>query len=249
MTSDTSYPYRAVGALFFSASDATGIPSGDYFCSASVVGKRLIMTAGHCVHSGLNGMSGFYSDFLFVPAMRNGTAPFGAWAINGGAVSYNWFSGNGTVPNVADYAVLYVEDLNNVNLAARVGKLGVAYGVVAPNHVTQLGYPCNINSCLRMHRVDSSSHRFGGSNCFEYGSDMRQGVSGGPWVQNFGVLGAGQPLPSFPKRLFRNAVVGVSSYAPEDESQRFLGASNLFKPVLNELFDIACNGISMNECR
>src|SRR4051794_33181415 len=40
-------PYKGVGKLYFT------IPgSGDFQCSASLVAKRLIVTAGHCVHGG-----------------------------------------------------------------------------------------------------------------------------------------------------------------------------------------------------
>jgi V8-like Glu-specific endopeptidase len=240
LAGDTAYPYSAVGKLFFSAPAASGTPAGNYQCSASVVGQRVILTAGHCVHSGRNGQAGFYTNFRFVPALRDGFAPFGTWTAVGLAVSGAWFFGGGSVPNPADYAAIALNTNGGLTVAARVGRLGLALGVLAPNQITQLGYPCNINACARMHRVDSGASSPGGANCFEYGSDMSSGASGGPWVQNFGVAGSGQPAATSAGRTLANAVVGVASYGPPRASAgRFLGASVLDARVTN-VINAAC---------
>jgi len=68
---ETNYPNRTVGKLFFK------IGTSDFVCSASVLRFRIVVTAGHCVHSG--GAAGFHNTFLFVPAFRNGTAPLGTF--------------------------------------------------------------------------------------------------------------------------------------------------------------------------
>ena len=63
-----------VGALF--ERDA----SGEHFCTASVVaspGKDLLITAAHCINGGKG--SGYKKDIVFIPAYRDGDAPFGVW--------------------------------------------------------------------------------------------------------------------------------------------------------------------------
>ena len=45
ITADTVYPYRAAGKLFFTQ---PGV--GDFLCSAGVISRRVVATAGHCVH-------------------------------------------------------------------------------------------------------------------------------------------------------------------------------------------------------
>lgn len=54
--------------------------SGEHFCTASVVaspGKDLLITAAHCINGGKG--SGYKKDIVFIPAYRDGDAPFGVW--------------------------------------------------------------------------------------------------------------------------------------------------------------------------
>eukprot|EP00048_Salpingoeca_helianthica_P008238 m.120276 g.120276 ORF g.120276 m.120276 type:complete len:448 (+) comp14551_c1_seq1:541-1884(+) len=244
LSADLSWPHTTIGVLYFFAAASTGVPNpGFKQCSASVVGVRVLLTAGHCVHSGKNGQAGWYSNFLFVPATRDGAEPFGRWTMRNVAVTGTWYSGGGGVPNAADYAALVLNDNAGVPVGARVGWLGMALGVVSPNLITQFGYPCNIDNCAKMHRVDTSSSVFGGNNCYQYGSDMTGGASGGPWIQNFGLPGSGQPAPWYSGRTLVNAVVGVTSYGPSNpNTDRYLGASNLDSRVTSTI-NLACGTI------
>ena len=70
---NTLYPYRAAGKLFFK------IGSSTYICSASLIKRGIVVTAAHCVAN--YGQSQFYSGWQFVPAYRNGTAPYGTWTV------------------------------------------------------------------------------------------------------------------------------------------------------------------------
>ncbi len=216
-SADRAYPYRAVGKLFFSA-------NGDPFtCSAAVIQRRVVVTAGHCVHSGSPG--GFYQDFVFVPAYRDGEAPFRAWIWRNLVVTAAWSEGGGLVPNGADYAMIAFAD-QSLQPGAAVARLGNVTGWLSwqtaslyPNHTSKLGYPCNLDDCEKMQDVTSSSFRLAEGNSVEYGSDAREGSSGGPWVQNFAhvpVGGDDNPV---------NAIVGVTSYVYNDEAEKLQGAS------------------------
>ncbi|UUZ47306.1 S1 family peptidase [Massilia sp. B-10] len=51
LSADRAYPYVTVGKLFFS------IGGSPFVCSASVIQRRVVVTAGHCVHSGTGAAS------------------------------------------------------------------------------------------------------------------------------------------------------------------------------------------------
>lgn len=218
-SADRAYPYITVGKLFFS------IGNTPYVCSASVIQHRIVATAGHCVHSGTS--SGFHSNWVFVPAFRDGTAPLLSWTWRAATVTGTWATGGGTVPNAADYAMIEFADQplgNNraVALGDLTGWLGWQTLSLAANHTSKLGYPCNLDSCQKMQNVTSNAFRTTAPNNVEYGSDALGGSSGGPWVQNFQVLQDGGGTAS---NNGSNRVVGVSSYIYVPSDPQVQGAS------------------------
>ena len=58
----------ALGKVFFSDGPY------NYVCSGTALAGNVVWTAGHCVNEG---PGDFYTNFLFVPAYRDGDAPFG----------------------------------------------------------------------------------------------------------------------------------------------------------------------------
>ncbi len=203
----TTYPYLTVGKLFFT------VPGeGNFICSGSVLRPRVVLTAGHCVHSGDNS-PGFHTNFLFVPAFRNGVAPAGSWDWNFVVAPTAWTQGGGNFPNAQDIAMIETDDLLVNGVATKIGTitgfLGFTTLKLFPNHTTMLGYPANHDTGMRMHQVNAESFNKVNPNAVQYGSDMRGGSSGGPWVQNFGVVAAGQTGGS---NTGSNRVVGVTSF-------------------------------------
>ncbi|WP_419421325.1 trypsin-like serine peptidase (plasmid) [Legionella sp. D16C41] len=234
LTADLTYPYRAVGKLFFT------IPGqGDYVCSASVLSQRIIVTAGHCLHKGSGGNAGFFTNWRFVPAFRDGAAPFQTWSSSYVMVTNTWATGNGTVPNAADYGMIELRD-NTINgspskIGSVTGYLGYQTQSLFPNHAHLLGYPCNFDSCQKMHQVTAQSARSVAPNNAEYGSDMTGGSSGGPWIQNFGAFAIGQTggLNSGPNRI-----IGVTSYGYVSQDPKAQGSSifdSRFTTLLNNI--------------
>ena len=200
LAADREFPFRTVGRLFFL------VPGGTATCSGTVIAPRLVLTAGHCIHSGTGGSAGFYSDFIFVPAYRQASAPFGDWVATAWITSTAWASSRGKVPNVADFALIEFADEGGQRLGDVVGALPVAIKATSPNHVHMLGYPTSLDGGEILHVVASSSSKKAPAKTIVYGSDMTPGSSGGPWVMNLGDPAAGQGSGA------RNLIVGVTSY-------------------------------------
>jgi V8-like Glu-specific endopeptidase len=233
LSADRSFPYKAVGQLSFT------MPSGEGMCSGAVIKPRIILTAGHCVHSGNGSLSGFYTNFRFAPAFRDGVAPFGTWIASAVLVTTTWATGGGIFPNAADYAVIEVQDQLVGGVLKRIGDVTGAFGVktlsLPPNHAHLLGHPGNLDNGMRMHQVTAQSFSLFPNNTVLYGSDMREGSSGGPWVQNFGALAAGQ---TGGLNAARNRIIGVTSFGFTDPNPKTQGSSILdsrFTSILNTI--------------
>jgi V8-like Glu-specific endopeptidase len=215
------YPYEIVGQLFFTE------PSGNFVCSASVIRLSVIATAGHCVSDG-NGH--FYSNWLFVPAEFPGAAPFGKWTWAQVVVTGPWFHGGGVVPNRQDDALIVLAaNSSHLKIGQVTGYLGFEYNAAFPTHLTQLGYPCNLDNCSDP--IQDNSEVFSGpTNNFEWGTAEFGGASGGPEVQDFGQ----QPshatnTPPF-EVLGGNILISSTSYTYTDTNVQVDGGSILAAP-------------------
>lgn len=76
VSSEVPQPYpSAFGKVFFTSNSGV-----NYVCSGAAVlsaNESVVWTAGHCVNEG---PGAFYKNFLFVPAYRDGSAPYGKFA-------------------------------------------------------------------------------------------------------------------------------------------------------------------------
>eukprot|EP01125_Pyxidicula_operculata_P010419 TRINITY_DN3427_c0_g1_i6.p1 TRINITY_DN3427_c0_g1~~TRINITY_DN3427_c0_g1_i6.p1 ORF type:complete len:370 (-),score=41.00 TRINITY_DN3427_c0_g1_i6:44-1153(-) len=228
-----SYPYRLVGKLFFKK------PNGrSATCSASIIQKRIVATAAHCVYT-----TQFHTDFRFAPNFVDGVAPYGTWRLKKAWISKEWIQST-SVPNQYDFALLLIRDQpvpqdsessdspSVQSIGELLGWFGMKLNALEGNHVTSLGYPVDFDNGQKMHKVTSQYRRTRNpQRTIEYPNDMGKGASGGPWISDFGVLSEGRR---------GNWLVGLSSYRDKDPARMYLGSphlSNEFK----ELFDMVCN--------
>jgi V8-like Glu-specific endopeptidase len=227
-----TYPWRAVGKLFF-----TGATGGNFVCSASVVRHRVVATAGHCVYD--TAVNRFHSNFLFVPGYDNGASPFGSFGWSFAATTGSWVAGSGGVPNAADFGVLVAADKVVGGQSRRIGELTGWLGwktlALLGNNVSANGYPANLDSGQLLQRTSAHVLRTASPNSAEMGSDQRGGSSGSAWVQDWGVASAGQPG----RELGGNVMVGITSYGPVALTPRYQGSS-----ILNNewvaIWNLAC---------
>ncbi len=231
------FPYATFGQLFFT------INGSPYVCSASVIRANVIATAGHCVN---DGFGNYYANWLFVPAENNGGAPYGKWTWADADTTSSWYSGGGVVPNDQDDAVIVLNENKVRGVYHRVGDLvgylGYEFNAPLPTAVTQIGYPCNLDSCADPVATYSQDNA-GPTNNFQWGTASFGGASGGPEIQDFGQAPSGVPSET----LGGNIVVSSTSYTYNDPNVQADGGSVFYAPGQNgeytfgDLLNWACS--------
>jgi V8-like Glu-specific endopeptidase len=182
------FPYSTIGVLFFSH-DGT-----DYRCSAASIGKDAVWTAGHCVHTGDGMEDGWSEDVIFVPAYKNGAAPFDIWTAYNVWTKGSWFSS-------ADYRYDMGGAVLNTNSSEKtisqvVGNLGFSYNLSSSQLWFNFGYPSDAPFDGKWQYICTGPFARNDTNLNKpypvgMGCDMTRGSSGGPWIKDFsGVAGS-----------------------------------------------------------
>lgn len=244
IATNTAYPYRASGKLFF---NKVGV-AGTFVCSASLIKRGVVVTAAHCVAQ--FGANRFHTNFRFVPGYRNGLAPFGTWT--GAAIVLTSYL-NGTNPCTTagvvcrdDVAVLRVTPVSGRYPGTATGWYGYGwngFGFTAAKltHITQIGYPVCLDNGQFMERNDS--HGFTNAaqvNNTIIGSLMCGGSSGGPWLVNFGI----RPIltaTTSGTAANPNIVVGTTSWGYVSTAPKQQGASPFLSTNIVPLVTAACS--------
>lgn len=247
VNTNTYYPYRASGKLFFNIDGST------YVCSASLIKRGVVVTAAHCVSE--YGTRRFYTDFRFVPGYRNGVAPYRVWTASTIWVPSGYLHGAAGQCAATAPGVICKDDVAVIELAPQAnptypGTSTGWYGYgwnrsgftsAGLTHITQIGYPSALDNGLYMQRNDSQG--FIGSSSLMgntiIGSLMTGGSSGGPWLNNFGNAPTlyGISSGSFSTS---NMVVGVTSWGYTDPTIKQQGASPFTSTNIVSLVSAAC---------
>jgi V8-like Glu-specific endopeptidase len=222
------YPHMTVGRLVFS----TG--SGTAYCSATAISNNHIVTAGHCVYNTSTNV--WYTNHVFVPAYRAGSAPYGSFAWNTKTIltAYVNLTGSYNIASWAkhDVAVLGMKTNSlGKTLNYMVGFAGRSWNYSPVQLVFNTGYPFRnysnallgsagsyLRSCTAETAQAFSEVVRGG--CY-YGS----GISGGPWF-----------------RVYRPLESGANNYVNAVNSGLYVGAPNLYAGRFNSNNIVAlCN--------
>ncbi|HEY9880157.1 MAG TPA: trypsin-like serine protease [Leptolyngbyaceae cyanobacterium] len=222
-------PYAITGKLYM----AFGGTTYNYICSASMIGKSLLLTAAHCVHDYGKGSAGWATKVKFVPAKNDSSEPYGSFESTQFLIPSSYFNGTDTCTQVGvvcnnDIALValgnnssgkqagdlvgwYGYGWDGYSYAVPVSSFQSAFGNKQFAAITQLGYPGSFDSGLKM-QATTSYGAFSGSGNLKntwLASAMTGGSSGGPWLVNFGTNATGG---TYGTSNSRNVVVGVTSW-------------------------------------
>ncbi len=222
-------PYRSVGALFFQASDG-----GWYHCTATLIDRAVLLTAGHCVFDGgAADPSGWNLQGFFVPgySARDGSSEgtnqrYGRCDVQRWWTTTEWYN-TGELNGGYDVAMATCGRLHDARWAYYNNRIpGIPLGYLGFCHfncrqayqfMTQLGYPANYYGGGEMtvsQHLSMTGQSIPGTGMtgvdFIAGSGMRGGSSGGPHIANIGVISDSSFDPG--QFTTRNVVFAVTSW-------------------------------------
>ena len=162
-----------IGALF------EHDPTGNHFCTASVVaspGGDLLITAAHCLNDGHGHAK---RDVVFVPGYANGSAPYGVWTPRAVFLDQRWAQGADPDYDVG-FVALSARDSRNIQDV--LGANRITFGTRARQLVRVTGYPSNADAPVTCQnwtsQDDNGNLRFDCDGFFG-------GTSGSPWLADF----------------------------------------------------------------
>jgi hypothetical protein len=194
------YP-SAHGKVFFTASGTNYVCSGTAIASGN---ESVVWTAGHCVNEG---PGDFYTNFLFVPAYRDGAAPYGRFAGPTLLTTSGW-QANGEFGVDVGAAVVSTNEAGQT-LTDAVAERPIVFNTARSQGYKLYGYPAAKRfSGQRMRVCDTAWSRNDLSttpNTMGVPCDMTGGSSGGGWVTSSGAVAS---VISYGYQGLRNVLFG-----------------------------------------
>jgi trypsin len=202
-STEVPQPYPSTyGKVFFTSNSGT-----NYVCSGSAVAsanESVVWTAGHCVNEG---PGAFYKNFLFVPAYRDGAAPYGKFAGSTLLTTSGWQASGEWGVDVG--AVVVGLNGSGQTLSDTVAEAPLAFNAPRNQAYRLYGYPAAKQFSGQRMRVCQTSWLLNdtsatpdtmGASC-----DMTGGSSGGAWVTSTGAVAS---VVSYGYSSLRNVLFG-----------------------------------------
>jgi V8-like Glu-specific endopeptidase len=176
-----SYPYSANGKVFGTTGNGQS-----YVCSGTAINSAnlsVVWTAAHCVYATVPG-GGWASRLTFVPAYKDGNAPFGEWPMSRAWVPNAWVERESLSYDIA--AIVVSPKPNGDRLVELTGGRGIQWNVPNPQLFESFGYPAlapfggqKMITCLSPNLGQGEPD--GGPAPVSMACDMTAGSSGGGW--------------------------------------------------------------------
>jgi hypothetical protein len=202
-STEVPLPYpSAHGKVFFTSNSGV-----NYVCSGSALvsaNESVVWTAGHCVNEG---PGAFYKNFLFVPAYRDGSAPYGKFAASQLLTTSGWLSGGQWGVDLG--AAVVGRNASGQTLSSVVAEAPIVFNAPRNQAYRIYGYPAakkfsgqRLRVCNTAWALDdtSASPATMGAAC-----DMTGGSSGGAWVTGSGAVAS---VVSYGYRSLSNVLFG-----------------------------------------
>jgi hypothetical protein len=202
-SSEVPQPYPSTyGKVFFTSnSDVNYVCSGSAIASAN---ESVVWTAGHCVNEG---PGAFYKNFLFVPAYRDGAAPYGKFAVSTLLTTSGWQTSGEFGVDVG--AAVVGTNASGLTLSDAVDEASLVFEAPRNQAYRLYGYPAakkfsgqRMRVCETSWLLDDTSATPDpmGASC-----DMTGGSSGGAWVTSSGAVAS---VVSYGYSSLRNVLFG-----------------------------------------
>jgi hypothetical protein len=202
-STEVPLPYpSAYGKVFFTSNSGV-----NYVCSGTAIAspnESLVWTAGHCVNEG---PGAFYKNFLFVPAYRDGAAPYGKFAGSTLLTTSGWQASGEFGVDVG--AAVVGTNATGQTLADAVEESSLVFNAPRSQAYRLYGYPAakkfsgqRLRVCQTSWLLDDTSATPDtiGASC-----DMTGGSSGGAWVTASGTVAS---VVSYGYSSLRNVLFG-----------------------------------------
>lgn len=169
----------AHGKVFFTDRGA------NYVCSGTAVEGDVVWTAGHCVNEG---PGAFYTNFLFVPAYRDGQAPYGEFAAPDLMTTSSWASAGEFGVDVG--AAIPGKNGSDQTLSGAVVERSIIFESLRRQAYSLYGYPAAKRYNGQRMRVCNTAWARDDAGAdpptMGVACDMTGGSSGGGWVTSTG---------------------------------------------------------------
>ncbi|MGW4505291.1 trypsin-like serine peptidase [Streptomyces sp. NPDC004436] len=209
---------KTSGRVFFTMGGRTASCSGNSITSAN---GSTVMTAGHCVKY----QGAWHTNWVFVPAYNNGSAPYGQWSATKTFATEQWAASEDMNHDVG---LAVVAPLNGQTLSQAVGAQGVLFNGGYNKKMYSFGFPAAApyDGSKLVYCSGNSGKDFLLTKDHGLGCNMTGGSSGGPWFQDFNeATGLGMQVSVnsfgyvfFPNRMF-GPYLGNEAKAAYDKAQ------------------------------
>jgi hypothetical protein len=209
---ESPLPYpSAHGKVFFTSnSDVNYVCSGTALTSNN---QSVVWTAGHCVNEG---PGAFYHNFLFVPAYRDGAAPYGQFAAPTLLTTSGW-QANGEY-GVDVGAAVVGRNASSQTLDGAVAERSIVFNSIRNQSYKLFGYPAarkfsggRLRVCDTAWSMNDTSAN---PDTMGVPCDMTGGSSGGGWVTTSGAVAS---VISYGYSNLKNVLFGLHQ---ETEAQQ-----------------------------
>jgi len=216
-SSEVPQPYpSAYGKVFFTSNSGL-----NYVCSGTAIlsaNESVVWTAGHCVNEG---PGAFYKNFLFVPAYRDGSAPYGKFAGSTLLTTSGWQASGEWGVDVG--AAVVAANASGQSLSDAVQEAPLVFNAPRNQAYKLYGYPAAKKfSGQRLRVCDttwSMDDTFATPSTMGAACDMTGGSSGGAWVTSTGSVAS---VVSYGYNSLRNVLFGPHL---ESEAQSLYAAA------------------------
>ncbi|QDW62836.1 peptidase [Oerskovia sp. KBS0722] len=184
----TNWSHTNGKVLFRNASDGK-----NYICSGSALNsgsKRLVATAGHCVHGGKG--KGWHQNWVFIPGYDKGSAPHGKFTAYTMRTMNDWINYGPEWRGFNSDVAFVTTNSSSTGKGLVVNAVG-GHGLITGGSeyawsTDMFGYPGNLQSGQVMYACSGGTGKWSASG-YSFsritGCGFGGGSSGGPWLKSY----------------------------------------------------------------